>query len=144
MTQIEFHFNAPDKLSYACRLLRKAVSQGQRLYVVAESDFLNRLDSALWAVSPHDFVSHCLGLQDAFAANHASVILAPQLVRLPGVSTAINLGPEVPASFDTFDRLIEVVSDDPSDRAEARIRWKDYTAQGYTLLRKDLNLKSTP
>jgi DNA polymerase-3 subunit chi len=140
-TQIEFHFNAPSKLAYACRLVRKAVSQGQRLFVVAEPDFLDRLDSALWAVSPHDFVSHCVGLEDAMAANHSSVILAPQLVSLPGVKTAINLGPEVPTPFETFERLIEVVSDDPSDRAEARARWKAYSAQGYTLIRKDLNLK---
>jgi DNA polymerase-3 subunit chi len=47
----------------------------------------------------------------------------------------------VPIEFDVFERLIEVVSDDPSDRAEARARWKAYTAQGYTLIRKDLNLK---
>ena len=26
MTEIAFHFNAPDKLAYACRLLRKANS----------------------------------------------------------------------------------------------------------------------
>ena len=141
MTQIEFHFNAPDKLAYACRLLRKAASQGQRLLVVAEPGFLDRLDSALWAVSPHDFVSHCVGLEDAFAVSHSSVILVPQLASVPGVPTAINLGPEVPIEFDVFERLIEVVSDDPSDRAEARARWKAYTAQGYTLIRKDLNLK---
>ena len=27
MTEVAFHFNAPDKLGYACRLLRKAVGQ---------------------------------------------------------------------------------------------------------------------
>jgi DNA polymerase-3 subunit chi len=142
MTQIEFHFNATDRMAYACRLLRKGVSLGQRLFVVAELDFLTRLDNALWAVSPHDFVSHCLGTQDAFVVAHSGVVLAPELCTLPGVTTAVNLGPEVPANFDQFDRLIEVVSDDPSEKAEARARWKQYTALGYTLIRRDLNLKS--
>jgi DNA polymerase-3 subunit chi len=118
------------------------VSQGQRLFVVAELDFLTRLDNALWAVSPHDFVSHCLGTQDAFVVAHSGVVLAPELCTLPGVTTAVNFGPEVPANFEQFERLIEVVSDDPSEKAEARARWKQYTALGYTLIRRDLNLKS--
>ena len=141
MTQIEFHFNATDKLAYACRLLRKGVSQGQRLFVVAELDFLKRLDTALWAVSPHDFVPHCLGFEDAMVLSQSAVILATELRSVVGVNTAVNLGPELPAHFDQFERLIEVVSDDPSDKAEARARWKQYTAMGYTLIRRDLNLK---
>ncbi len=139
--QIEFHFNAPHKLNYACRLLRKGVSQGQRLFVVAEIDVLSRLDNALWALSPSDFISHCMGLDDAFAAAHSAVVLAPELALLSGVHTAVNLGPEVPAQFDQFQRLIEVVTDDPSDRAEARLRWKQYTDMGYNLIRHDLKLK---
>jgi DNA polymerase-3 subunit chi len=142
MTQIEFHFNATDRMAYACRLLRKGVSQGQRLFVVAELDFLTRLDNALWAVSPQDFVSHCWGTQEAFVVAHSGVILATELVSLPGVKTAINFGPQVPAHFEQFERLIEVVSDDPSEKAEARDRWKQYTALGYTLIRRDLNLKT--
>ena len=30
MTGVEFHFNAPDKLAYACRLLRKAAAKGAK------------------------------------------------------------------------------------------------------------------
>ena len=30
MTEVAFHFNAPDKQAYACRLLRKAVAGGAR------------------------------------------------------------------------------------------------------------------
>ncbi len=143
MTQIEFHFNAPHKLAYACKLLRKGASQNQRLFVVAEADVLERLDIALWAVSPHDFVSHCLGLQNELMVKNSSVILAPQLAPISGVKTALNLGAEVPSQFEPFERLIEVVSDDPSDRAEARARWKKYTELGYNLIRRDLNLKSS-
>jgi DNA polymerase-3 subunit chi len=142
MTQIEFHFNATDKLPYVCRLLRKGVSQGQRLFVVAEPDFLKRLDSALWAVSPHDFVSHCLGTENAMSVSQSGVIMATELISVAGVNTAINLGPDLPLYFERFERLIEVVSDDPSDKAEARARWKQYTALGYTLIRRDLNLKN--
>lgn len=141
MTQIEFHFNAPHKLAYVCRLLRKGAAQKSRLFVVAEKDMVERLDSALWALSPIDFVSHCVGLDNALLSRYSSVIIADALRPQPGVRTAVNLQPDVPAHFDHFERLIEVVSDDPSDRAEARVRWKKYTELGYSLLRRDLNLK---
>ena len=141
MTQIEFHFNATDKLAYICRLLRKGTSQNQRLLVVGQANVLTQLDVALWSVAPHDFVSHCQA-SEAHLVNHSAVVLATQLEPVPGVKTAVNLGPELPEGFEGFDRLIEVVSDDPADRLQARVRWKQYTALGYSLQRRDLNLKA--
>ena len=140
MTQIEFHFNAPDKLAYACRLLRKGTSQNQRLFVVGQEDVLKHLDVALWSVAPHDFVSHCQASQ-AHLRSHSAVILATRLEAVDGVQTAVNLGPDLPEGFEGFARLIEVVSDDTADRLQARVRWKQYTVRGYTLQRRDLNLK---
>jgi len=140
MTQIEFHFNATDKLNYACRLLRKGASINQRLFVVVPEADLQHLDAALWSLSPHDFVTHCQASQ-VHLLSHSAVILATQLKAVEGVKTAVNLGPGLPEGFESFDRLIEVVSDDPADRLEARERWKEYTALGYSLQRHDLNLK---
>ena len=37
MTRIEFHFNAPERLQYACRLLRKASAQRLRMGVVGDA-----------------------------------------------------------------------------------------------------------
>ena len=58
MTEVAFHFNAPDKLAYACRLLRKASGAGARVAVTAEAELLQRLDTALWTFSALDFVAH--------------------------------------------------------------------------------------
>jgi DNA polymerase-3 subunit chi len=140
MTHIEFHFNAPDKLAYACRLLRKGTAHHQRLFVVVPESDLKPLDVALWSLAPHDFVSHCQVAQ-VHLLPHSAVILATQLAPVEGVQTAVNLGPGVPEGFEGFERLIEVVSHDPADRLQARDRWKHYTALGYSLQRHDLNLK---
>jgi DNA polymerase-3 subunit chi len=140
MTQIEFHFNAPDKLAYACRLLRKGTLHNQRLFVVVSQADLKQLDAALWSLSPHDFVTHCQASQ-AHLLSHSAVILATRWEAVEGVRTAVNLGPSLPEGFEGFDRLIEVVSDDTADRLQARDRWKHYTALGYSLQRHDLSLK---
>ncbi|GAB1384719.1 hypothetical protein MASR1M50_30400 [Burkholderiales bacterium] len=60
MTDVAFHFNVPDKLGYACRLLRKAHAAGGSVGVVAAPVVLQELDARLWSFSALDFVPHCL------------------------------------------------------------------------------------
>jgi DNA polymerase-3 subunit chi len=141
MTQIEFHFNAPDKLAYVCRLLRKASSMEKGLWVIAPDEVLQPLDAALWALSSTDFVTHCHASDDTLM-RHSSVILSAACPSEGVLKTGIHLGEVCPNGFDRFARWIEVVSTDPSDRAQARERWKQYAAQGYELQRKDLHLKA--
>lgn len=55
----------------------------------------------------------------------------------------LNLGTQLPAGFEQYQRVIEVVSVDDEDRQQARGRWKHYTELGYTIVRHDLNLKGS-
>ena len=57
-TDLAFHFNAPSKVAYACKLLRKATLAGARVAVLAAPEVLARLDAELWAFSQLDFVAH--------------------------------------------------------------------------------------
>ena len=59
MTEVMFHFNVPDKLGYACRLLRKAYGAGSKVGVVADESTLQPLDTALWSFSAVEFLPHC-------------------------------------------------------------------------------------
>jgi DNA polymerase-3 subunit chi len=76
-------------------------------------------------------------------STQSQVIMVPASQTDP-ISAAIlvNLGEEVPTGFASFERVIEVVSTEASDRDHARRRWKHYTAQGYAIDRHDLALKS--
>lgn len=142
MTELAFHFGAPDKLAYASRLLRKAASSGAKVVVVADVQSVARLDADLWAVSPTDFVTHCAGSADAAVQNRSCVVLVTDIGQATGPSDVlVNLGDAMPDGFDRFKRLIEVVSTDEADRDRARERWKLYTAQGYAITRHDLALK---
>lgn len=60
MTEVAFHFNAPDKLAYVCRLARKATRHDMRVLITASRQDLQRLDRLLWALGPSDFVAHCM------------------------------------------------------------------------------------
>ena len=138
MTEIAFHFNAPDKLGYACRLLRKAVSVGSKVVVTGEPALLRELDVALWTFAPLEFIPHCRGEGSAPAVLAASpVVLADSSRGAPHQDVLVNLGAAIPDGFERFERLIEVVTEDDADRLQARQRWKHYAQRGYAITRHD-------
>lgn len=143
MTEVAFHFNAPDKVAYACRLLRKAVSTGARVIVTAEPHALQQLDAALWSFSAVDFVPHCRQSADALVVAASPVILADAATAAPHQQILLNLGQAVPDGFERFERLIEVVGLDHEDRQLARNRWKHYADRGYAITRHDLAAKGS-
>lgn len=138
MIEVAFHFNASDRLGYACRLLRKAVGRGVRVIVTAPDEVLARLDVLLWTFSDVDFIPHARHDAAPALREASAVLLTPRLDDLPHRQVLVNLGPQVPAGFDQFERVIEVVSQEEADRQQARVRWKAYAAAGHTLVRHDL------
>lgn len=142
MTGIEFHVNAPDKVGFACRLLRKAVSKGARLVVTGEPELLRELDVALWTFSAVDFVPHCYGPAAGPAVLAASPVLLADTARdAANPQVLVNLGAQVPDGFERYERLIEVVTGEQADLQQGRRRWKHYADRGYALVKHDLAAK---
>ena len=146
MTEIAFHFNAPDKVAYACRLLRKAVAANAKVVVVVPEDQIAYLDESLWTFSQLEFLAHC-SMDSPQALRQASpVFLATNLDAMDAFTprdVLLNLSDTVCVGFEQFVRVIEVVTLDDADRQHARSRWKQYTDQGFDIVRHDLKLKES-
>jgi DNA polymerase-3 subunit chi len=144
MTEIAFHFNAPDKLAYACRLLRKAVASGAKVVVTADEGSLQALDTQLWTFAALEFLPHCRADSPIEQRMASPIVLATQLdgnEALPHHHVLLNLSSAVMAGFERFERTIEVVTLDEQDRHNARQRWKHYADRGYAISRHDLKLR---
>ncbi|QNP48827.1 DNA polymerase III subunit chi [Diaphorobacter aerolatus] len=142
MTEVAFHFNAPDKLAYACRFARKALKHGARVVVTGGAAELQALDRMMWALGPTDFVAHALADADPDVVAASPVLLAVQPLSVAMRDVLLNLGSQLPSGFEQFEKVIEVVSaSDEQDRQSARTRWRQYAAQGYEIVRHDLVLK---
>ena len=147
MTEVAFHFNAVDKLAYACRLLRKACASSARVIVTGDAEQMKLLDAQLWTFDPMSFVPHCLSDAPAQTLAQTPVILTADgnlPASLPHHEVMINLGQSLIKGFETFERVIEVVSLDEQDKVLARQRWKHYSERGYPLVRHDLSPKKVP
>ena len=79
MTEIAFHVNAPDKLDYACRLLRATQKKSAQVLVLGQIDALKSLSSKLWAMSPTEFLPHCLADASAEVIAHSPIVLSAEL-----------------------------------------------------------------
>jgi DNA polymerase III subunit chi len=141
MKAIEFHFNVPDKLSYSCRLIRKAYRSGASSVVTGEPEFLKELDRLLWALAPTDFLPHCIVGDNAHVVAATPVLLAENAHACPSASVLINVGQQTPDDFARFERFIEVVSNGEEDRALGRSRWKQYRQDGHALTQHDASAR---
>lgn len=143
MRNIAFHFNAPTKLAYACRLLRKAVSSGSTVAVIGDEIMLAKLDEQLWSFSALDFVPHGrVSKLSEQQREHTPIWLCATTEEGRGRQVLVNLTQAVPVGLEGFERVIEVVSTDEADRISARARWKHYTELGVPIVRHDLNSAS--
>jgi DNA polymerase III subunit chi len=145
MTEVHFHFNVPDRLLYACRLLRKALRSGAAgVAVSGPADTLGRLDRALWTFDAGDFIPHVL--------LRSGETLPPRLRRTPiwlveraemaaHHPVLVHLGEEPAAGFESFGRLIEIVSTGDEERAAARGRWKHYAGRGYEIQKYEVGVQ---
>jgi len=136
MTEISFHFNVPDRTEYACRLLRKALRKGAQVVVTGAPPVLAELDRALWSFDPLEFVPHVMprpGQALAPRLRTTPVWLVADLAQAGHHDVLVNLHDDAPAGFESFARVIEIVTPIEADRAAARQRWKHYATRGYAI-----------
>jgi DNA polymerase-3 subunit chi len=131
MTRIDFHSNVGNSIAYACRLARKAYLSGQALVVLAEPARLKVFDEQLWTFAPLEFVPHCMA-GNALEAQ-TPVVLTDSLDAVGHHQILLNLGSDVPPQFARFERLLEVVGNDPDELAAGRERYRFYRDRGYAL-----------
>jgi DNA polymerase-3 subunit chi len=142
MTEVAFHFNAPDKIGYACRFARKALRHRARLVLLVAEEQIELVSARLWSLSATDFLAHARQADGAQVLTLSPIALLSDAGHSPHQQVLLNLGAEVPAGFERFAKVIEVVSSvDELDRAQARARWKFYAGRGYAIVRHDLHLK---
>jgi DNA polymerase-3 subunit chi len=123
------------RLQVAVRLADKAFQQGHRIFINAVDEIQARsLDELLWSFRPASFLPHGLHGQE-----HSDTIAIgwgqePQ----DHNDLLINLQLDIPSFFSRFQRVAEVVTQDPASLQALRESWKFYKERGYQLEMHDL------
>lgn len=128
--KVEFHSGVADKLGSACGFLRSAHAAGATVQVCGDRATLDRLDQALWTSEPLSFVPHVRvrpGQAGAVRVLRRTPIRLTETVAGPASGgLLVNLGPDLAEHWESFDRVVEIVSSEPADAAAGRVRWRLY------------------
>ena len=128
MTEVVFHYGVADKLDYACRLLRKVARSGLRARVVVEPGQAAALSARLWALSSTAFVAHCDSSASASVRRRSPVLITDGDTPDDDAAVLLNLRDAMPQEPQRYQRVLEIISTDMTDRQNGRARKRQYDA----------------
>ena len=115
----------------ACQLTTARFRQNQTLFLLAQTqEQAEQLDEMLWQQDPNSFVPH--GLSDEATVTQAPVEIGTGMPKRSR-QVLINLADSIPAFANRFAQIIDFVPADESQKQQARDRYKQYRALGFTL-----------
>ncbi len=124
-----------DPLLLVCELTKRAFDAGQSTLILARTfDQAEQIDEKLWEFSDDAFIPHQIAGDEDDAIT--PVIIAPPDVTTPDRALVINLRED--AATGLFDRVLEVVPADQSERDGSRKRWSMYKAAGFEVAKHDM------
>ena len=133
MPRIDFHLlddsDPLRRLHYCCRLAAKAWRSGLRIHIQCEdAQECQQLDQLLWEHPASSFIPH----QASGSTGTAPVLLSWEPDASGEQELLINLSRRVPGFAGRFERIIEVVNQDPTIRQALRHSFAWYREQGYS------------
>lgn len=146
MTRVSFYVinsaSEQERQLFACRLAEKAWREGHQVFIHTESAQQSALmDSSLWEFRPDSFVPHQLLDQDNVQS--APVLISHHIAPPKLMDVLINLSPEQPSFFSQFERLLEIIDDNPDIKSHGRKRYQFYRDRGYHIDSHNINLPTT-
>ena len=134
MTQIDFHI-LPDtsveaRWLYVCRLIEKVERLGHSILVAVETlDDAQTLDDLLWSFKPESFIAH----QIIGGENPSSVEITYTEDAKEHKDVLVNLRHSIPDYFSRFNRVCEIVIQEPKILETTREHYKFYKQRGYPI-----------
>jgi len=123
---------ARQRWAFACRLTEKAYLKDLKIVIVSDTlADAQALDELLWTFNERSFIPHKVCIDehsvDPATAVHLTVeaaLLAADL--LPAADLLVNLAQRLPAEFQRYARIAEVIDADEERRRLGRERFKVY------------------
>ncbi|GAA0264249.1 DNA polymerase III subunit chi [Rhodanobacter caeni] len=122
-------------LLLVCELARKAFAAQQPLLILTR-DFAQAeaVDELLWSFDEDSFIPHQLAGDEDDATT--AVLIVPLGMETADRPLVLNLRDA--CAPGNYERVLEVVSADPSAREGSRARWKEYQRRGFEVRKFDM------
>lgn len=109
----------------ACRLLEKAYIRGHRVFVYCKNQQeAETLDELLWTFKDNSFIPH--NLQGEGPEPPPPIQIGYKEEPRGFNDILLNLHSEIPSFYSRFKRIIEIISNDESEKEQGRNRYREY------------------
>ena len=143
MQKIDFHYNVPDRIHYACAVAATVFRRGLSLAVwSSDAGRLRSFNAQLWERDSLSFIPH-VSAEHPHAAE-TPVRYSTSLQALSGDVLLLlddTLPPDWETEFKRFDRIIDVVSTQEAEVQASRARYRAYKQAGVELAAYDRRQK---
>lgn len=112
-----------------CLIVEKSYQAKETVYIHANSqEEAELIDKLLWTTREESFVPHSMSEEDA-----APILLGWTTPAKYSTHTLVNLTANIPAFYQQFERVIEMVYQDATIQQAARDRFRRYRESGQDL-----------
>ncbi|MBV1916114.1 MAG: DNA polymerase III subunit chi [Pseudomonadales bacterium] len=133
MERVDFYL-VDESLSaqqFACRLVNKAFNAGLTIRIEMDTaEQVQQLDTLLWEYRSDWFIPHDIGMDENGVASFIHVADLPRLSS--PADMLLNLASTAPDNGDSYQRIAEIVPDNPAERQPMRERFRYYKELGHT------------
>ncbi len=140
MLRVDFAFDAHDRVNQAVSTTLRQIGRGTPILVLCDDEARQqRYTRELWTQQAEtEFIAHERLTKDAtdglkvYLLNTDDWPLATNKRADPAYrqSWLLNLNDTPPTDLTVFERILEIVSQDPQERDQARARWRFYQEHG--------------
>jgi len=136
MTRIDFYVSKENqdtaRHTLACRITEKAYKLGNRIHIhTGSAEQAQLMDDLLWTFRDGSFLPHQQNTDNPDKNTPITIGHSKDLSNEADV--LINLAQDIPSFFSQFERVAELVNEDPLYKSQARDRYKFYRDRGYDL-----------
>ncbi len=120
--------------AFACRLTEKAYLRDMSVVIVNDTPAdAQALDDLLWTFNERSFIPHKVCADEHSMDPAVKVHLAALPVALPAADLLVNLTASLPAHWERYARIAEIIDADEDRRRLGRERFKTYRDLKVTL-----------
>jgi len=136
MSRVDFYIlpdSKPHSMQlFACKLTEKAWQQGQRILIHTDSvEQSHALDNMLWTFRDGSFIPHAISGESS--DEDQPVLISHQDLSSENIQIMINLSSQPASAVSHYERIAEIINQDPQRKLCGREHYKIYRDKGYQL-----------
>lgn len=130
-----------DRYFFACKLIEKAYRCGQFCYVYTDSlQQSQQLDNQLWTFRESSFIPHQI-YEEEIPEYEQTILIGTKAAPEQWQKLIFNLSSKYPDNLDQAERVLEILDNNETLKQAGRLRFRQYTQNGFTMTTHNMSEK---